>query len=81
MQRNRVVDLAADALRHQSVAQQIAPAAAEMPAGPAPSTATRFPLPPALAARPKVTVRFEATNGNEIGAVFGVRTIRANGPR
>jgi hypothetical protein len=28
-----------------------------------------------------VTVRFEATNGNEIGAVFGVRTIRGTIPR
>jgi len=37
-----------------------------------------YPLPPALmAGKQKVTVRFEATNGNEIGAVFGVRTIRA----
>jgi len=34
-----------------------------------------------VAGKPKATVRFEATNGNEIGAVFGVRTIRANGPR
>jgi hypothetical protein len=41
-----------------------------------------YPLPSALVAgKPKVTVRFEATNGNEIGAVFGVRTIRANVPR
>jgi DUF1680 family protein len=29
----------------------------------------------------KVTVRFEATNGNEIAAVFGIRTIRADAPR
>jgi DUF1680 family protein len=29
----------------------------------------------------KVTVRFEATNGNEIGGVYGVRTIRENTPR
>ena len=34
-----------------------------------------YRLPPALVAgKPKATVRFEATNGNEIGAVFGVRT-------
>jgi hypothetical protein len=26
----------------------------------------------------KVTVRFQATNGNEIAAVFGVRMIRAD---
>jgi DUF1680 family protein len=29
----------------------------------------------------KVTVRFEATNGNEIGAVFGIRMIRADALR
>jgi DUF1680 family protein len=29
----------------------------------------------------KVTVRFQATNGNEIAAVFGVRTIRADAER
>jgi uncharacterized protein len=29
----------------------------------------------------KVTVRFEATNGNEIGAVFGIRMIRADAAR
>ncbi len=29
----------------------------------------------------KVTVRFEATNGNEIAAVFGIRTVRADAPR
>jgi hypothetical protein len=41
-----------------------------------------YPLPPALVeGKQNVTVRFEATNGNEIGAVFGVRTIRANGHR
>jgi len=41
-----------------------------------------YPLPSALVAdKQKVTVRFEATNGNEIGAVFGVRTIRANARR
>ena len=36
-----------------------------------------YPLPSSLVAgRQNVTVRFEATNGNEIGGVFGVRTIR-----
>ena len=41
-----------------------------------------YPLPAALVLdKPKVTVRFEATGGNEIGAVFGVRTIRANALR
>lgn len=29
----------------------------------------------------KVTVRFQATNGNEIAAVFGLRTVRADAPR
>ena len=29
----------------------------------------------------KVTVRFQATNGNEIAAVFGVRMIRADAER
>jgi hypothetical protein len=28
-----------------------------------------------------VTVRFEGTNGNEIGAVFGIRMIRADALR
>ena len=29
----------------------------------------------------KVTVRFQATNGNEIAAVFGIRMIRADAER
>ncbi len=37
-----------------------------------------YPVPAALVQnKQKVTVRFEATGGNEIGAVFGVRMIRA----
>ena len=41
-----------------------------------------YPLPAGLVLdKQKVTVRFEATGGNEIGAVFGVRTIRANAVR
>ena len=41
-----------------------------------------YQLPPALVGgKQKVTVRFQATNGNEIAGVFGVRTIRANAPR
>jgi hypothetical protein len=28
----------------------------------------------------KVTVRFEATGGNEIGAIYGIRTLRADAP-
>ncbi len=36
-----------------------------------------YPMPPELVkGKTKVTVRFEATNGNEIGAVFGIRLIR-----
>ncbi len=31
-----------------------------------------------IAGKQKVTVRFEATNGNDISAVFGIRMVRAN---
>jgi hypothetical protein len=31
--------------------------------------------------KPKVTVKFQATQGNEIGAVFGIRMIRADAER
>jgi uncharacterized protein len=31
-----------------------------------------------VAGKKKVTVRFEATGGNEIGAVYGIRTVRAD---
>jgi hypothetical protein len=31
-----------------------------------------------VAGKKKVTVRFEATQGNEIGAVYGIRTLRAD---
>lgn len=34
-----------------------------------------------IAGKQKVTVRFQATNGNEIAAVFGLRIIRADAPR
>jgi DUF1680 family protein len=34
-----------------------------------------------VSGKQKVTVRFEATNGNEIAAVFGIRMIRADSPR
>jgi DUF1680 family protein len=38
-----------------------------------------YPLPATLAGnQPKVTVRFQATGGNEIAAVFGLRMIRAD---
>ena len=41
-----------------------------------------YPLPPTVVAgKQKVTVRFQATNGNEIGAVFGVRVIHGNAMR
>jgi hypothetical protein len=39
-------------------------------------------IPPNLVeGKQKVTVRFQATNGNEIAAVFGIRTIRADSER
>jgi DUF1680 family protein len=39
----------------------------------------QYPVPAELVqGKTKVTVRFQATNGNEIGAVFGVRIIRAD---
>jgi hypothetical protein len=38
-----------------------------------------YPVPAELVKGKKsVTVRFEATQGNEIGAVFGIRMIRAD---
>ncbi len=41
-----------------------------------------YPLPPELMkGKQKVTVRFEATNGNAIGGVFGIRMIRGDAPR
>ena len=41
-----------------------------------------YPLPATLVAgKSKVTVRFQATGGNEIAAVFGLRMIRADAPR
>jgi len=40
-----------------------------------------YPLPTRLIeGRQKVTVRFQATEGREIAAVFGVRVVRAEGP-
>jgi DUF1680 family protein len=41
----------------------------------------KYPLPAdILSGKKKVTVRFQATKGNEIAAVFGLRMIRANAP-
>ena len=41
-----------------------------------------YAVPPSLCAdKRKVTVRFEATGGNEIAAVFGIRTIRVDAAR
>jgi DUF1680 family protein len=41
-----------------------------------------YPLPAeVVAGKQKVTVRFQATEGNEIAAVFGLRTVRADSPR
>ena len=39
-------------------------------------------MPPGIVAgKQKVTVKFQATRGNEIGAVFGLRMIRADAER
>ena len=39
----------------------------------------RYAIPDALVqGKKKLTVRFQATNGNEIAAVFGLRMIRAD---
>ncbi len=41
-----------------------------------------YSIPPELiAGKRKVTVRFQATNGSDIGGVFGVRTVRADETR
>jgi hypothetical protein len=41
-----------------------------------------YALPPeTVEGKQKVTVRFQATQGNEIGAVFGIRMIRADAER
>lgn len=41
-----------------------------------------YPIPAELVkGRKKVTIRFQATNGNEIAAVFGIRMIRADAER
>ena len=41
-----------------------------------------YPLPADLVkGKPKVTVRFQATGGNELAAVYGIRTVRANAER
>jgi DUF1680 family protein len=38
-----------------------------------------YPIPAELiTGKKKVTVRFQSTEGNELGAIFGVRTVRAN---
>jgi uncharacterized protein len=42
----------------------------------------QYPIPADLVkAKEKVTIRFQATNGNEIAAVFGIRMIRADAGR
>ncbi len=41
-----------------------------------------YPVPAeAVKGKQKVTVKFQATQGNEIGALFGLRMIRADAPR
>jgi hypothetical protein len=50
--------------------------------GPSEFYDVEYPIPAGrVKDKQKVTVRFQATNGNEIGAVFGVRMIRANAER
>jgi uncharacterized protein len=34
-----------------------------------------------IAGKNKVTVRFQATDGNDMGGIFGVRTVRADEAR
>jgi hypothetical protein len=40
-----------------------------------------YKIPAALSSRQKVTVRFQATGGLEVGAVYGVRIVRADAER
>ena len=55
---------------------------AELPLSPeqeSPFVEVDYAIPPELiAGKPRVTVRFQATEGNEIRGVFGVRTVRAD---
>ena len=55
---------------------------AELPLSPeqdSPFVNVDYAIPPELiAGKPRVTVRFQATEGNEIRGVFGVRTVRAD---
>ena len=75
--RERTFDLLADGTRigRQKIERQ----------GPGSASAEFFdvayPLPAAVVAdKSRVTVRFQATGGNEIAAVFGLRMIRADAP-
>ena len=43
---------------------------------------TEYAVPPALVqGKKKATIRFEATQGNEIAAIFGIRIVRTDAPR
>lgn len=77
---NRTFDVLVDG---QKVAEQSIPRRGP---GSAASAASFFdvetPLPASLVAnKKKVTVRFQATQGKETAAVFGIRMIRADAPR
>jgi len=72
--RKRTFDILADGQRigEQTVAKE----------APARFYDVEYALPAAaIANKQKVTIRFQATDGNEIAAVFGLRTIRADAAR
>lgn len=72
--RRRTFDVLVDLTR---VAEQ-----AFEPSSQARYTDVEYPIPAELVrGKQKVTVRFQATNGNEIAMVFGVRMVRANADR
>jgi hypothetical protein len=71
--RRRTFDILIDG---EKVADQIIEAR-----GPQEFFDVEYPLPDAVVkGKGKVTVRFQATGGNEIAAVFGIRMIRGGGP-
>jgi len=71
--RRRTFDILVDGAK---VAEQVIEAR-----GPQQLYDVEYPLPPdSVRGRAKVTVRFQATGGNEIGAVFGIRMIGAAEP-
>lgn len=72
--RRRTFDILVDG---QRVAQQVIEQR-----GPAEFFDVEYPLPKEIVqGKQKVTVRFQATGGNEVGAVFGLRMIRGDAAR